>query len=193
MILAAILNYKQSHSNIQELVPKGVVEWLEIDKQGIGAACNIGLYTAFEVLEYDYCLLLANDIQEPHNSLETRLHSFKTHNAGIVTIPTEPRPHPTFHKYLAGNFMIHRKVWEKIGYFTTKYDHTYGPTDLNYTVRATQAGFSCVNARAYAKHLDNGDTAYGFSKKEALKPNWKEFKDWERNLTKDNIYLPVNQ
>lgn len=191
MIVAVLLNYQQKVKGYK--YPKGIDKWIEIDQKGIGAACNTALHHAFEVLEADYCLLLANDIEEPQDTVERRLEAFKRHNAGIVTIPTENRPHPPIHKYLAGNFMIHRKVWEKIGYFTTKYDHTYGPIDLNYTVRATQAGFNCVNAPTHSTHLDNGDMAYGFSKKQALKTTWQDFKDWERSLTKEQLYLPYNQ
>lgn len=189
MIVAALLNYRQKAQDTAHLFPKEITKKVTIDKQGIGAACNRALKIAFVDFNADYCLILANDIVEPSNSIEARLKAFKTHNAGIVTIPTDG-PKPTFHRYLAGNFMIKREVWEKIGYFTTKYDQSYGPVDLDYTVRATSAGFNCVNAKADANHLDNGDTAYGFSKQEALKITWQEFKDWERNLDKSCIFVP---
>lgn len=189
MIVAALLNYQQKQKNTADFFPKEITKKIILDKQGIGAACNRALKIAFVDFKADYCLVLANDILEPENSIEARLAAFKHYDAGIVTIPTDG-PKPPIHRYLAGNFMIKREVWEKIGYFTTKYDHTYGPVDLDYTVRATAAGFNCVNARAAAKHLDNGDTAYGFSKKEALRTTWQEFKTWERNLNESCIFVP---
>lgn len=188
MIVAAILNYQRKNSNPLDLAPQGVDKVLEIDQKGIGAACNKALHYAFEIFNADYCLLLANDIQEPQNSIEARLKEFQQRGAGIVTIPTD-RQTQKVHKYLAGNFMISKECFNKIGYFTTEWDNSYGAVDLNYTVRATEAGFKCINAPAQAKHLDNGDTAYGFSKKQALKETWPKFKEWERIKNK-SLYLP---
>lgn len=190
MIVACLLNYEQSNPNPWALFPQGTDKDLIINEKGIGRACNEALYSAFEIARADYCLILANDIEEPENSIELRLLEFQK-GAGIVTIPTHGIP-PKQHRYLAGNFMISRAVYEKIGYFTTEWDDTYGPIDLNYTVRATAAGFRCINAGGTSRHLDNGDTAYGFSKQEALKKTWPIFREWERTLTKENLYYNKN-
>ena len=192
MIATTLLNYgKDINLDIlPELV--GVSHFQVNSVKGIGAACNNALDFAFKQNKAEYCLILANDIVEPHNTIELRLEAFKSYpNAGIVAVPADRQTKPV-NKYLAGNFMIKREVYEKIGHFTQEWDNSYGAVDLHYTVRATLAGFDCVNVLGVqSKHLDNGDTAYGFSKKQELKKTYPEFKAWERSQDKE-LYLIYN-
>lgn len=180
MILAALLNYEGKVKDFQ--YPEGIDECIEIDQKGIGAACNLALYNAFEVLRADYLLLLANDIVEPQDTIERRLEAFKYPNAGIVTTAIAPMRTKTAPQ-VAGNFMISKKTFDKIGYYTTEWDNTYGAIDLHYSYRNHLVGLKNLITENTSKHLDNGDTAYGFSKKQALQTTLKEYGDWKRNPT----------
>ena len=195
MITAILLNYQGKIKDATPFFPTGTDAKLIVDQKGIGQACNDALNLAFEVLGSDYCIILANDIIEPEDTIQRRLKAFEDPEVGIVSINTKANQRNKV--YLAGNFMISKKLFEEVGYFTTEWDESYGPVDLQYCVRSFLAGYKNVNLNnVRAKHTDNGDTAYGYSKKEVLRTTYPEFKAWETqalNSPKDYIYLPYNQ
>lgn len=202
-IHVGLLNYQEKNSNVFDLLPSinqedHNVNAYEYDYKGIGNACNKVLHDAFEKEGADYCLILANDIIEPHNSIELRLNAIKNTEGevGIVTIPVDRQANRET-VWLTANFMISRKLFEKIGYFTTEWDDSYGPVDLHYCTRSYLAGFKNINVLgARAVHTDNGDEAYGFSKKQKLKTTFPAFKQWHQNIIQHpnpKLYLPYKQ
>lgn len=185
-VAVAVLNYKQPITQAEAflLVPEGYDRFCTIDQKGIGRACNRALDWAFNNGDSDYLLIMANDIREPKNGIEMRMNAIANTEGevGICVIPCD-RQSKRESVWVASNYMISRKLWEKIGYFTEQWDKTYGPIDLNYSTRSYLAGFKNINVLgAKAEHLDNGDTAYGFSKREKLNTSMKEFRNWYNNI-----------
>lgn len=203
-IHVGLLNYQEKNSNVFDLLPsinqeEHTVNAYEYDYKGIGNACNKVLHDAFEKEGADYCLILANDIQEPANAIQLRLNAIKNTDGkvGIVTIPCD-RQTKRESIWLASNFMISRELFENIGYFTIEYDENgYGPVDLQYCTRSYLAGFKNINVLgSRSVHLDNGDKAYGYSKREVLNKTYPKFNAWYNNIIahpKPNVYLPYEQ
>ena len=190
-IVGVLLDYGAKRKIKLDSIPSNLDQFYIVDQQGIGAACNLALNLAFIKNKAEYCIILANDIVEPQDTLEVRLEAFKEPNMGIVTIPTENIT--GYANQLAGNFMISKEVFNKIGYFTQEWDTAgYGAIDLQYSYRAHLAGFKLKNV-SRALHLDNGDTAYGFSKKQVLKQTYPLYHQWRANpiLVYDRKGRPV--
>lgn len=143
---------------------------LEINRKGIANAINTGYEVAFNKLGADYAITMANDILEPEGWLKKRIEQIEG-KTQYISIPTgKARTHHT-NEVVIGNTLITKQIFSSIGYHDTYYDKKgYGPIDIEYHARVIKAGFkSAYVLNETAKHLDNGDKAYGFSKKEIVR------------------------
>ena len=185
-ILVAFLNYQ--HGKYATEVLRATAEkagypfdYLEINEQGIAHAINHGLKAAFKHNNYDACMIMANDILESPDWLKVRIEKLKEYGTslGLVSAQIGIAPNRDIETTIIGNWLIPQHTFEAVGYFNTYYDQIgYGPIDLDYCQRVHLAKLRTIYARGIAaKHLDNGDDAYGFSKKQALNNGaWDYFK-----------------
>ena len=189
-IYLAYLNYK--HNNNEQPYAKEVLkanadkagypfDYNEVNQQGIANAINHGLKTAFVDNNYDACMLMANDILESPDWLKVRIEKLIEYGntLGLVSAQIGVSPNRDIETTIIGNWLIPRHTFEAVGYFNVMYDQFgYGPIDLDYCQRVNLAKLKTIYAKGIAaKHLDNGDDAYGFSKRDTLnKGPWDYYK-----------------
>lgn len=165
-------------SRNEELLTKNLLnagyeyDFEELDYSPLAHALNIGLSKG---LDYDAVLFLANDIEEPKDWLKKRVEHLQNFpEIGIVSIYpyNEVIPHGMD---LIGNYLIRTDLVKTIGFFTESFG-LYGPIDLDYCQRARVAGFKTDYLTGItAEHKQwNGDTVYGFSKKQMVDRVWQK-------------------
>jgi GT2 family glycosyltransferase len=142
---------------------------VDINVKGIAHAINEGYNIAFNTLNADAAITISNDILEPQDWLKKRIDTL-TETRQAISIPTSEKRTHHRNEVVIGNMLITKEVFNKVGYNDTHYDQFgYGPIDLEYDARLKKAGFLpsyVLNEKAV--HLDNGNDAYGFSKREAV-------------------------
>lgn len=140
-----------------------------ITDKGIANAINKGL----RQLDFDYIgyvTILANDILEPDNWLQTR-NEFMQDEIGICSIPLNGFNGDSLD--LIGNFTISAEAIKRVGAFNEELD-PYGAIDLDYCTRVRAAGLQTKyipNTKAI--HIEqNGIDAYGYNKMDLVKKTW---------------------
>lgn len=201
-VLLAILNY-QSEKEHREVIAANLLncgstyQWsiqvvvFDINIKGLSKALNVALKTCLDG-NYDGICFMANDIIEPKNWLVERLLATKEYNdEAIIAIPVNERHIVDTDTNIIGNYYIPRKIIEAVGYFTDSFG-VYGAIDLDYIQRTRAKGFRTLYLGGVeAKHLTiNGDTKYGFSKKEQVDKTWdKHVQDVQQYCQgKGNLY-----
>jgi GT2 family glycosyltransferase len=153
--------------------------------------------------DYDAFLFMANDIKEPKNWLLHRVtYAQVIPESGMISVACGPHNYrqttinhlPVYAGDVIGQFMITRKVFEKVGYFREDFG-LYGPIDNDYNIRCRQLGF--VNyyiPGITANHLDDkDDKKYGYSKKDKVKETWQQFtQDVQRYADTEACYIPYD-
>jgi GT2 family glycosyltransferase len=164
MLIYGKRNYKPVFDYNMSTAGYRITEVTLLNIKGIAFAMNEGLRLA---KGYDAVMFLSNDIKEPQGWLSERIRIFNEYpDAGIVSIPFD-RPRETVSReYAYGNWLIHRKLIDKIGGFNEKLFPVYGPIDTEYLHRTHLVGLaSYFVPNKKTTHIgENQDCIYGYSK-----------------------------
>jgi GT2 family glycosyltransferase len=148
------------------------------DTFGIAKASNEVLRRAYQE-GYGAFVIMGNDIVMPDNWLLNMVSN--THAlSGMVAYPEAERP-AISHEMVIGNFMISRRVVDKVGAFDERFD-PYGAIDLDYNKRCTEKGFQNYYLPGGVfkhVHLHDGVDLYGFDKTEKVNETWSLHRDEE--------------
>lgn len=178
-------------------------EIIRIDRKGISAAINQGIY---EAQDADAVVTLANDILMPEQWLAQMVHHIErilyTGTCAFHTV--ESIGGLTNHGGLDvhewpvafGNIIIPRATIEKVGYFNEDFD-PYGTQDHDYATRCTMAGLIHYYIQGdRAEHIghDVGNgTEYRKMKDDSLVLAGAKTAYWKEYYTREGFYLPYDQ
>ena len=171
-VLVCSLIYGDRPHNIlvdNELKAGYPATYASINTEGIANALNEGIDYMMEN-DFDAIAFLANDIIEPERWLEKKVEALLTYpEAGIVASSLDCARNELFaNELIISNWLLSRKVVEKIGYFHEQM-FPYGPIDLEYCERVWAAGFKTYYVKdCLAIHEGSHATGneYGWSKDE---------------------------
>jgi GT2 family glycosyltransferase len=177
---------------------------------GYSYATNCGLKHFFEQ-DYDYVMVMDNDILMPNGFVEEMLNVVKdipeTGVCAIHCVQTIPEMkvisgHKVYPNWrIFGNYLYTRRAYELVGYMNTEQD-PYGVNDTDYCYRLDRAGLinyyihGSGNEMLKSQHLgdDVGQTtAYRKMKDEGLKKSVNVFNRWQGIYDSGDYYLPFEQ
>ena len=175
-VLVCSLIYGDRPHNIlvdNELKAGYPATFASINTEGIANALNEGIDYMMEN-NFDAIAFLANDIIEPERWLEKKVEALLTYpEAGIVASSLDCARNELSNELIISNWLISRKVIEKIGYFNESM-FVYGPYDLEYCERVWAAGLKTYYVKdCLAQHIGGHATGneYGYNKEEMVAKN----------------------
>jgi GT2 family glycosyltransferase len=178
-------------------------DWIRIDRKGISAAINQGIYEAGDT---DAVVTLANDILMPDQWLAQMVHHLEripeTGTCGFHTVENigglTNRGGLDVHEWPVafGNIIIPRSTIEKVGYFNNDFD-PYGTQDHDYATRCTMAGlihYYIQGSRAeHIGHDVGNGTEYRKMKDDSLQLASAKTLYWNQYYNREGFYLPYDQ
>lgn len=158
-----------------------------------------------DALEYDYIVILGNDILLPSNWLIHALTALQVHNVGMVGWMLEGKKHLSrFFKdgvefeidesnVVIGSTVMRREVIDKIGYLNEF--SKFGHWDATFSMRVSRH-FDCFYmARERAKHIGvaPGEFEYKDMKRYEAQKAFVKAWDWHSKYQQKDVYLDIEQ
>ncbi|MEZ2446115.1 glycosyltransferase family 2 protein [Chitinophaga sp. RCC_12] len=170
---------------------------------GIAAPFNVMIDHCYRC-GYDAFHVMANDIFEPSNWLADKIRYLAgIPMSGMISIC--PGEMPYLPSYLSmdlpchmgdviGQFMISRRVYEKVGGFNEEFGN-YGPIDNDYNARCAVSGFVNYYIPGQSQHIDSSPAdLYGYDKAAAVAKTWPIHEANVRKYSEnpESAYIPVD-
>jgi hypothetical protein len=146
------------------------------DTCGIAKASNEALRRAYQE-GYGAFVMMGNDILMPNDwllNMVSNAHAL----SGMIAYPDIARA-AISHEMVIGNFMITRRVVDKVGAFDERFD-PYGAIDLDYNRRCNESGFiNYYLPNGVFKHIHehDGRELYGYDKAAKVAETWAIHRD----------------